>query len=276
MRTLITTILTLVILYLGILLCFYFFQGRLVFHPRKEIISTPADLGLDFEKIKCVIPGKPAITGWYLNQENTQKTLLYCHGNAGNLSTHLDHIAAIYKTGVNVFIFDYQGFGETPGKPTEANTYKDALTAYEYLTQVKKITPKNIILYGHSLGGAIASKIATKVETKGLILEGTFTDINELGAELYPYLPVKKLSKVNYNSIKNIKSITVPILIIHSIDDEVIPYKYGQELFKAAPEPKSFLEVEGRHDETYIVSRYKYRDGISAFINSLWLEPVAN
>ncbi len=275
MRILISTILTTIILYIGIVLYFYFFQSHFVYHPKKNIFNTPDALGLEFEDIKYTAPGKSTITGWFIPTKNAKYTMLYCHGNAGNIATHLDHIYAISKIGVNIFIFDYQGYGNTAGKPSEENTYQDAETAWAFLIKEKKISPNNIIIYGHSLGGAIASKLATTQPAKGLILEGSFTDIIEIGQELYPYLPIKKLCYFKYNSKHNLASIKYPVLIIHSKDDEVIPYKHGEMLYKIANNPKSLLKLAGSHDETYVVSRFKYRNGIAKYLESLnTLDPI--
>ena len=164
-----------------------------------------------------------------------------------------------------MFIFDYRGYGKSRGWLTEEGTYRDALAAYRWLKE--KCPDLPIVVFGRSLGSNIAADLATKVAAAALIYESGFNSVQSLGAELFPFLPVRWMTKYKYNGIDKINDVKVPILVVHSPEDEIIPYQHGKRLFDAAPEPKRFLEISGGHNDGFIVSEVNYLRGLNSFIS---------
>ncbi len=198
--------------------------------------------------------------------------LLFCHGNGGNISYRLDSIDIFNRLDLSVLIFDYRGYGGSTGQPSEKGTYRDAESAWRYLVELKKKKPEKIILFGESLGGAVAAEIASRHSAGGLILMSSFTSIPELGGRLYPFLPVKLLSKFSYATIDRIPAITAPKLIIHSPDDEIIPFDMGLTLYEKAAEPKQFLQIRGDHNEGILVSGELCVQGFKDFLDRYFPE----
>jgi len=192
--------------------------------------------------------------------------VLFCHGNAGNISHRLESIEIFHRLGLNIFIFDYRGYGQSEGKPTEQGTYEDASVAWRYLTQQRQVNPNEIIVFGRSLGGAVASWLAQSHSPGALILESTFTSLADIAASLYPYLPVRLLLRFKYNTAEYLGKVNCPVLIVHSRDDEIMPFSHGCRLFEMASEPKKFLEISGTHNEGFIISGKDYEKGLNAFI----------
>jgi fermentation-respiration switch protein FrsA (DUF1100 family) len=249
-----------------ILLILYFNQDRMVYFPDKKIEQTPKDIGLAYEEIYLKTKDGTDITGWYIPAINEKGTLLFCHGNAGNISHRLDSIKIFNDLNLNVLIFDYRGYGKSSGRPSEKGTYLDAESAWDYLISVKKKSPRGIIVFGRSLGAAVAAEIALRKNPAGLIIESGFTSIQDIGAKLYPWLPVRLVSRFQYATIKKIGFIKCPKLIIHSPEDELIPFEQGKAIFEKASQPKEFLEIKGGHNEGFLISGRKYTDGIKRFI----------
>jgi uncharacterized protein len=184
---------------LGIVL--YFMQPVFLYSPVQEVPYTPEELGLDFEKVIFKSGDGLMLSGWYIPAKNSELTVLFCHGNGGNMTHSLDTINILYNIGVDCFIFDYRGYGNSEGKPGEEGTYLDAMAAYKWLTEEKKISPDNIIVFGRSLGGSIATQLASKVKAGALIVESAFTSYVDIGRTFYPYMPVRWFARVSYRSI---------------------------------------------------------------------------
>ena len=254
------------IFYTGMLLLVYFLQDRMLYFPFKDMQATPAVIRLPFEEVSLTTSDSEKITAWWIPAQHERGVLLFCHGNAGNISHRLDSIDIFNRLGLSVLIFDYRGYGKSTGRPSEDGTYRDAEAAWRYLVEVRKKKPEKIILFGESLGGAVAAEIASRHSAGGLILMSSFTSIPELAGRLYPFLPVKLLSKFRYSTIDKIGAITAPKLIIHSPEDEIVPYHHGRKLFERANEPKEFLEISGGHNEGFLISADRYAAGIRAFL----------
>jgi fermentation-respiration switch protein FrsA (DUF1100 family) len=257
-KKMITSILSItavvLIAYLTLGLVLVIMQPRFVYFPTRAIEYTPKDLGLDFEEITLETADDVKLNAWYIPAPNAEFTILFCHGNGGNISHRLDSITIFNKLGLNCFIFDYRGYGLSEGKPTEQGTCLDALAAYQWLCDEKKIQSDNIIFFGRSLGASIAAQLATKAEAKSLVIESAFTSIIDIGRKLYPYLPVRWFARFYYPTIDYIKKVNCPIMVIHSPEDEIIPYLFGQKLFQVANEPKEFVEISGTHNEGFVTS----------------------
>ena len=253
--------------YLGLSTLMYIFQSRLIYHPVHVITMTPENIGLTYENTTFKAEDGIELSGWFVPAEHSRGVVLFCHGNAGNITDRLESINIFHLLGLSVFIFDYRGYGESSGKTNEHGTYLDAEAAWNYLVEERHVTPEEIIIMGRSLGGAIAARLAKRHTPKVLILESAFTSIRAMGKELFPWLPLKFLSRFDYTTIDYISAIECPVLIIHSPDDDLIPYNHGRCLFEAAHEPKEFFEISGSHDDGFLMTGKLYEDGLDGFIS---------
>ncbi len=259
-------ILFLCIIYVIIIFYFFLFQRKLIYAPSREIESTPATIGLPYEEVFISTADNISICGWYVPAEKAKGTVLFFHGNAGNISSRLHRLQTINSMSLNVLIIDYRGYGKSGGKPSEQGLQADAIAAWNFLIQMRKEKPERIVLFGHSLGGAVAAFLASKVNPAGLIIEGAFTSIPDMGALLYPYLPIKLLSREKHEVSSYIKNISCPILIAHSREDEITPFDMGQKLFNNAKEPKFFFELSGRHSDSESITSSSYYHALNDFI----------
>jgi len=254
--------------YLLILLMVYVFQGKLLYFPDKNIIANPDFYGMKYEDVNFETSDKINLHGWYIPADSAKHTLLFCHGNAGNISHRMESIKQFHDLDLNVFIFDYRGYGKSEGSISEEGTYIDAQGVWNYLINGKNIFPQNIIIFGRSLGAAIACQLATQSKPAALIMESAFISVPKLAAKIYPILPVRWISRFDYNNMENVKQLNCPVLFIHSRQDEIIPFSHGQKLFEVAKEPKQFLEIQGSHNEGFYISDQIYKKGILKFLDS--------
>ena len=253
--------------YLLLVSLVYIRQGSMVYYPTKDIEGTPADIGLKYEEITLRTKDRVNLSVWYVPAKNERGVVLFCHGNAGNISHRLDSIRIFHDLGLSVLIFDYRGYGRSEGSPTEEGTYLDAESAWEYLVNVKGARPEKIILFGRSLGSAVAAELALRHPAAGIIIESGFKSIPALGAKFFPYLPIRLISRFQYSTIDKVSMINMPKLFIHSPQDEMIPYEHGAALFEKAAEPKEFLQITGGHNEGFLTSGKIYTDGLNRFIS---------
>ena len=256
---LISIAVVLFIAYWGWGLILYLMQSTFLYSPVREVTYTPDELGLDFEQVAFKSDDGLQLSGWYIPVENSELTVLFCHGNGGNMMHRLDSINILYNLGLNCFIFDYRGYGNSEGKPSEEGTYLDVMAAYKWLTEEKKVSPANIIIFGRSLGGSIAAQLASKVEAMSLIIESTFTSYADIGKKFYPYMPVRWFARFSYKTIDYVKDVHCPVMMIYSRNDEVVPFEFGLELYEAANEPKEFVEIFGSHNDGFLVSAEIYK-----------------
>ena len=245
----------------------FIFQSHHVYYPEHIISANPSNIGLEFESVSFETENGVTLSGWYVPRENARGVILFCHGNAGNISHRLESIRIFNQLGLDVFIFDYRGYGQSEGKPSEQGTYQDAEAAWQYLAEERQIDPSDIIVFGRSLGGAVASWLAQSHTPRALIVESTFTSLPDIAANLYPYLPVRLLLRFKYNTAQYIARANCPALIVHSRDDEIMPFTHGQHLFEVAREPKKFLEITGTHNEGFSTSGERYEEGLNTFIS---------
>ncbi len=237
----------------------YFKQPSFLYKPISDMPYTPEELALDYENVTLQTADGVKISAWYIPAANAKKTVLFCHGNGGNMMHRLDSINVFNEFGLNCFIFDYRGYGKSEGKPTEEGTYLDAQAAYYWLTNQKHIPPEKIIIFGRSLGGSIAAHLASKVKSASLIVESAFTSYVAIGAKFYPYMPIKWFARFKYNTLEYIKNVHCPVMVIHSRSDELVPFEFGLELYENANEPKEFIEIFGKHNDDFLVSSEIYR-----------------
>ena len=223
---------------------------------------------MPYEDVYLVTDDDIRIHGWYVPHPDAKATLLFFHGNAGNLSHRLESISIFHDIGLSVFIIDYRGYGRSGGRPSERGTYRDATAAWNYLVDERRLRPDEIIVFGRSLGGAVAAWSAAKVRPAAVILESTFTSVKELGKHYYPYLPVSWIVRIHYPVDEYVTSFTCPALVIHSHQDDVVPVWLGQRLFEHVPEPKMFLPISGDHNNGFLLSRDAYVSGIKRFLQT--------
>ena len=250
----------------------FFYQPKLLYFPdmpTRQIQATPEDAGLDFDAVTLTTSDNEQLDAWFVPADPARGALLFCHGNAGNNSHRLDSIRLFNQLGLSVLIFDYRGYGQSTGRPTEKGTYRDADAAWQYLVEQRGIPPQRIILFGRSLGASIAAELATRQSAAGVMLESAFTSVPDVGAKFYPWLPVRWMSRYQYNTRKQLAGIHSPVLIVHSRDDEIISYANGEQLFAAANEPKQFLELRGGHNDGFMVSGESYVRGLEVFLNTV-------
>lgn len=239
-------------------------EKNTLFQPSKIIEKYPD--GLNYEEVYFYSDDVP-LNAWFIKSEKARYTILFCHGNAGNISGRIEKAKFFYDLNCNFFIFDYRGFGKSKGKPTENNLYKDADSAYNFLLS-KNIDPETIIGYGESLGSAVIVDLASKRRLKSIIIEGGFSSGKDMAKHIYPYIPFF-LSSVKLNSEDKIKSLNIPKLFIHSIEDNVVPYEVSLKLYNAASKPKEFLKLTGTHGECFIQSKDLVYEKVSKFLDSL-------
>lgn len=253
-----------------VLLCLllYLFQPRFIYFPQSEIDYTPDMAGLPYEDIYFKTEDNVLLNGWFIPVENAKNTLLFFHGNGGNISHRLESLKIFHEIGLSVFIIDYRGYGQSQGTSSEQGTYRDAEAAWRFLTETRGISDEDIIIFGRSMGGAVATWLASRYTPNLLILESTFTSIADVAKHYYPYLPTHLLVRIKYASVDRIEDIHRPILIAHSQTDEIIPYKYGRALFEKAQAPKIFLELKGGHNDGFITTGPSYIQGLENFIRT--------
>ncbi len=245
---------------------FFIFQSHYVYYPERVLSADPSSIGLNFESVSFETTDGVQLSGWFVPSDNARGVILFCHGNAGNISHRLESIQIFHRLGLDILIFDYRGYGQSEGTPDEYGTYRDAEAAWRYLIEECQVDPNEIIVFGRSLGGAIAAWLAQAQTPGALILESTFTSVPDIAAKLYPYLPVRLLSRFKYDTAEYLDEVDCPVLIVHSRDDEIMPFSHGRQLFGMAKEPKEFLEISGTHNEGFITSGKHYEQGLDAFI----------
>jgi len=259
----VTAIACVYIIFAGFL---FVFQSSHVYYPQRAMSTDPASISVDFESVYFETEDGVKLFGWFIPTKDAGGVVLFCHGNAGNISHRLESIQIFHELGLDVFIFDYRGYGQSEGKPTEQGTYRDAEAAWHYLVEQRKIDPARIIIFGRSLGASVAAWLAQNRSPGALVLESAFTSLPDIAATLYPYLPVRLLMRFKYNTAEYLQEVNCPVLIVHSRDDEIMPFSHGQRLFDIAGEPKKFLGISGTHNEGFIISGEHYQEGIRAFL----------
>jgi len=242
------------------------FESMNLYFPVKQLEGTPRDLGLEYEDVYFEASDGVKLNGWFVPSKKRSATMLYYHGNAGNISHRLPIIKMFNEMGIDVFIFDYRGYGKSKGFPSEEGIYRDGFAAYDYLLSRPDVDKGKLVLYGKSIGAAVATEVLKRREAKALITEGAFTSAPDMAGELYPILPLKYVIVSKYDSLSNIKTLDLPVLVIHAKDDEIIPFSHGKRIFEAAREPKKVLEVYGGHNYAIILEPEKFSRVIRQFL----------
>jgi len=247
----------------------YLMQGRMLYLagvPGRELTATPADINLEYEDVSIETDDGVRLHGWFVPGDSA-RALLFFHGNAGNISHRLDSIRQFLSLGLSVLIIDYRGYGESGGKTTERGIYQDADAAWRYLTEERGVAADDIIIFGRSMGASAAAKLAAKQQPLALIVESSFTSIPDIAQEIYPWLPARWLSHLRHATRDYVRDVRSPVLVVHSRDDEIVPFHHGEAIFEAANEPRTQLVLRGGHNDAYVRDGANYIKGLRAFLS---------
>ena len=242
-----------------------------VYHPEPWQDRDWAQLtGLPLEEVWFQAADGARLFGWYVEAQADRPVILWCHGNAGNVIHRLENLKLLYQLGLSVFLFDYRGYGRSQGRPSEEGLYQDALGAHDYLTRTRMIRPERIVLFGRSLGAAVAGELAVQKPAAGLILESSFPSIGAVAKFHYGGVPVHWLLGADFTLIDRLPQLSLPKLIIHGDKDDIIPLELGRQVFEAAKPPKFFYVIPGAdHNNTYQVGGAAYFRRWAEFVQSI-------
>ena len=274
MRTLIVFTVLAILLYAGFSVMLYLLQDRLVFLPHmpgRELETSPAMLKLDYEDAWIETEDGERLHGWFVPSLDNRGTMLLFHGNAGNISHRLQSLLIFNQLGMNVLMVDYRGYGQSSGEVGEQGTYLDARASWDYLVEQRGIAAEDIVIFGRSLGGGVGSWLAAQpdVTPAGVIIESSFSSGIDMGRRLYPVLPVSLITRIRYPVKEYVRDIHAPLLIVHSRDDEIIPFDMAKTNFEAAKEPKTFFEMGGDHNAGFWISRELYVPALKRFLDEV-------
>lgn len=249
----------------------YLMQGRMLYLPNmpgRTLEVSPADAGMEYDDVWLETSDGVRLHGWFVTGPGqSDRVLLFFHGNAGNISHRLESIRQFLELGLSVMIIDYRGYGQSGGSISEAGIYRDADAAWNYLSEVQGAT--EIVVFGRSLGASVAAWLAAKRRPSALIVESSFTSVPDIAQELYPWLPARRLSRLQHATRDYIAEVLCPVLVVHSRNDEIIPFHHGEAIFAAASEPRFLLELEGTHNDAFIRDEQVYLDGLRKFLSTL-------
>ena len=272
MRTLISLFSVAASIYVLLALALYLLQGKMVFLsdlPGRALTATPVDIGLEYEDVSLATSDDERLHGWYVPATDKRGVVLFFHGNAGNISHRLDSIEIFHQLGLDTLIIDYRGYGRSTGKTSEQGTYLDAEAAWSYLVDERGIPADRIIVFGRSLGGAIGAWLGTQHTSAAMIIESSFTSGVDIARQLYPFLPVRLITRLRYPVAEYASRLECPVLVVHSRNDEIIPFEMGRSIYAAVKQRKSFLELRGDHNNGFFISRRDYVAGLDRFFESV-------
>jgi hypothetical protein len=251
----------------------YLQQPGMIFYPSRELEAQPTDWGMPYEDVFLKTADAVELHGWYIPAPGATRALLFLHGNAGNISHRHDSIAIFRRLGLNVFIFDYRGYGRSQGIPDDTGLYRDADAAWRYLTETRGVAAQDIVIFGRSLGGAVAAQLAAQVgigtPAGALILESTFSSARDFAREAFPLLSHLLMLRYDFNTARRLPAVSCPVLVLHSPDDEVMPYVLGEQVFRSAHEPKRFVRLHGDHNSGFLLSQPEYEQALDEFLATL-------
>ena len=257
--------------YVLLVVVVYFMQSRMLYLPGvsgRTLTVTPTDVGMDYQDVFIETTDGVTLHGWFVAGRSSQ-VLLFFHGNAGNISHRLDSIRQFQDLGLSVLIVDYRGYGQSEGRTTERGIYRDADATWRYLIEDRGIVASDIIVFGRSLGASVAARLAAQQQPLGLIVESSFTSVPDIARDLYPWLPVRWLSRLSHATREYVRDVKCPILVVHSRDDEIIPFRHGEEIYASANEPRTLLTIRGTHNDAFLQDARDYIGGLRAFLTGL-------
>jgi fermentation-respiration switch protein FrsA (DUF1100 family) len=243
--------------------------SQILYHASREFRGTPADLGLPYEWVTLEAADGARLSAWWVPADSPRGVILFCHGNAGNISDRLDSIQIFNRLGLSLFIFDYRGYGKSTGRPSEEGTYQDAEAAWNYLIRIRQEDPRKIVVFGRSLGGSIAARLSQAHNPQALILESTFPSLKDAARDRLPGLFVKLFVPDQYRTLQYVRRAHCPLLILCSREDAIIPFHNGEALYAAASEPKEFVEIQGSHNRGFLDSQPLYEAALDSFVSKV-------
>ena len=255
--------------YVVICLLMFLVQRHLLYFPSRELEADPGRAGLNWEDVSVTTADGVRIHGWYVAHPAARGTVIFCHGNGGNISHRLDTLRLLHDLRLAVVIFDYRGYGRSEGTPGEAGTCRDGEAIRRYAAETLGIPFEKQIIWGRSLGGGVATALAAQHPPAALVVESSFTSVPDVAQAAYPWLPVRWLCRFRYDSASRVARLRCPKLFIHSPDDDVIPFRFGRALFERAADPKRFLAIHGPHNDGFLLSRELYQRTVTEFLDSL-------
>lgn len=258
--------------YVSMAVSLYLLQSRIAHHPNthgRALIASPASVGLRYEVVSLRAEDGVKLHGWYIPADQPRGFLLFCHGNAGNISHCLYSLRLFHRLGLSILIFDYRGYGLSEGSPSDEGLHWDGRAALRYLLEKRQVPPDRLFIFGRSLGGAIAAQLAAEHSPAALILDSTFTSAVDLAADLYPWLPARWLTRLRYDTLAALRQTRAPILILHSRDDELIAVDHGHRLYQAANEPKGYVELRGSHCLAHLKDATRYTKALDSFVDDV-------
>lgn len=245
-------------------------EKRLIYFPMRTHEVTPPQLGLAYEELELRADDGVRLHGWYLPVKGSRWSVLLCHGNGGNVSHRLDRVLLMQsRLKVDTLLFDYRGYGASQGSPDEQGTYRDARAAYRWLI-ARGVAPGRVVLFGESLGAAVALQLALEVDARALVLESAFASVPEMARAVYPFLPLWPFVRTQYDNAAKVAGLRIPLLVLHGDRDEIVPFAQGRRVFDNAPQPKHFFAIPGAsHNDTYAVGGEAYWSALRDFLEGL-------
>ncbi len=252
------------------------FENKIIFHPSRypEGFWNPASVGVPAQDIFFKAEDGTKLHGWFIPNPSAVATLLWFHGNAGNLSHRLDNIQRLKPLNLNIFIFDYRGYGRSEGEPDEQGIYRDSRAAYKRVLNLDGVSVDSLFLFGRSLGGICAVRTAMDHPAKGLILESVFTNSADMSRKVFPLFPLGWAIRSKLDAFGKVPHLKLAKLFLHGTRDEIVPYDLGLKLFEQAGDPKTFYPIEGAgHNDTYIIGGASYFAVLNRFITETLKNP---
>jgi len=244
-------------------------QDRIIFPRMRQPVGTWRPAGIE----ECTFATEDGLTlhaWWHPGAGPTppeeRPVLLWCHGNAGNITHRETNLRMVAGRGLAALLFDYRGYGKSEGKPSEEGLYRDVAAAYRYLTGERGIASGRIVAFGRSLGAAVALDVALREPVAALIMESAFESVPAMAKVEMPWLPARLVVRSRFDSLGRVGGLRVPLLMLHGDRDEIVPFRQGRAVFDAAPEPKTWYTIQGAgHNDTFSVGEADYFQTFSAF-----------
>ena len=270
LRSIANIALLVAIAYGVILALLFFFQSRLLYFPEiaRAAPATPRTVGLMFDEVWLDVEPNVKLHAWHVPHLRGKGVALILHGNAGSIALRVDWLRMFHDLGYASFVVDYRGYGRSSGAPSEEGTYADAKAAWDHLVHVRGYDPRDIVILGESLGGAIAAWLAARTAPRALILQSAFTSVPDVAASIYPVFPVRWISRFDYDTRAYLREVSAPVFVAHSPADEIIAFEHGRALYDAARAPKRFLELRGGHNQGFIFARPEWVEALGSFLGT--------